>query len=60
MRKYFVFAGLLYVVLGTFLTFTIYLRGNDSAYTSQQNWYEALEVGLTWPWHVLKFVGLVA
>lgn len=60
MKKYFVFAGLLYVGVGSFLTFAVYLRGNDSAYTSEQNWHEAFEVGLTWPWHVLKFVGLVA
>ena len=60
MNKYFVFGGVLYTGVGAFLALAIYLRGNDSAYTSEQNWYEALEVGLIWPWHMLKYMGIVA
>jgi hypothetical protein len=60
MNKYFVFGGVLYTGVGAFLTLAIYLRGNDSAYTSEQNWYEALEVGLIWPWYMLKYMGIVA
>ena len=60
MNKYFAFGSVLYVGVGTFLALALYLRGSDSAYTSEQNWYEALEMGLIWPWHVLKYMGLVA
>ena len=60
MKKYLTFGGVLYVGIGAFLTLMIYLRGSDSAYTSDQNWFEALEVGLVWPWHVLKYMGVVA
>ncbi len=60
MNKYFILGGVLYAGVGSFLTLVIYLRGNDSAYTSDQNWFDALEVGLIWPWHVLKSMGIVA
>ena len=60
MKKLLAFAGVLYVGIGAFLAVTIYLRGNTSAYTKDQNWYDALEVGLVWPWHVLKYLGVVA
>jgi hypothetical protein len=51
MKKFFALGGVLYVGIGAFLTLAIYLRGSDSAYTSDQPWFEALEVGLVWPWH---------
>ena len=60
MQKYFTLGAVLYVGIGAFLALAVYLRGSDSAYTSDQNWFEALEVGLVWPWHVLKFMGVVA
>ena len=60
MKKLFTFAAVLYAGIGSFLAVAIYLRGSDSAYTSEQNWSKALEVGLTWPWQVLKFMGVVA
>lgn len=60
MNKFFAFGGVLYVGIGGVLALALYLRGNDSAYTSEQNWYEALEVGFIWPWHVLKYMGVVA
>lgn len=60
MKKFFALGGVLYVGIGAFLTLAIYLRGSDSAYTSDQPWFEALEVGLVWPWHVLKHLGVVA
>ena len=60
MNKYFAFGGVVYAGIAVFLTLAIYLRGSDSAYTNDQNWYEALEVGLVWPWYVLRFMGVVA
>jgi hypothetical protein len=60
MNKYFILGGVLYAGVGSFLTLAVYLRGNDSAYTSEQNWFDALEVGLIWPWHVLTYIGIVA
>ena len=60
MSKFFAFGGVLYVGVGTFLGLAVYLRGNDSAYTNDQNWHDAFELALTWPWYVLKFIGLVA
>jgi hypothetical protein len=41
MKKIFAFGGVLYVGIGAFLTLAIYLRGSDSAYTSDQPWFEA-------------------
>ena len=58
MKRCFAFGGVLYAGVGLFLFLAVYLRGNDSAYTSQQNWSDALEVGLTWPWHVLQYFGI--
>jgi len=59
MRRCLAFGGAVYLGVGSFLFLTIYLRGSDSAYTSQQNWTDAFEVGLTWPWHVLHGLGIV-
>ena len=59
MNKFLAFGGVLYAGVGSFLAVAIYLRGSDSAYTSELSWTEALEAGLTWPWQVLKFVTLV-
>ena len=59
-KKYFALAGVLYAGVGSFITLVVYLRGNDSAYTTGQNWYDAFELGLTWPWQVLKYVGIGA
>ncbi len=59
-NKFFILGGVLYAGVGSFLTLAVYLRGNDSAYTSEQNWFDALEMGLIWPWHVLKYIGIVA
>ena len=58
MNKYLGFGGVLYAGVGTFLGLAVYLRGNESAYTNDLPWYEALEVALTWPWELLKFFGL--
>ncbi len=60
MKKYLVFGGVLYAGVGTFIALVVFLRGNDSAYTSNQNWSDALEMGLIWPWRVLKSMGIVA
>ena len=60
MKRYLTFAGILYAGVGTFLALAVYFRGNDSAYTSNQNWSDALVVGLTWPWQVLQHLGFVA
>ncbi len=59
MSKIFILGGVLYAGVGSFLTLAVYFRGNDSAYTSDQNGFDALEVGLIWPWHVLKAIGIV-
>lgn len=50
----------MYTGIGSFLTLAVFLRGNDSAYTSEQNWSDALVVGLTWPWQLLQYMGIVA
>jgi len=59
MKRCFAFGGILYAGIGTFLFLTVYLRGNDSAYTTDQSWSDALVVGLTWPWQVLQYMGVV-
>lgn len=58
MGRYFAFGGLLYAGIGSFLFLAIYLRGNDSAYTTDQNWYDAFEVALIWPWRLLQGMGI--
>ena len=60
MKRCFVFGGILYTGIGSFLTLAVYLRGNDSAYTTDQNWSDASVVGLTWPWQLLQYMGVVA
>lgn len=60
MKRFFIFGGIIYTGIGSFLTLAVYLRGNDSAYTSDQNWSDALVVGLTWPWQLLQHIGVVA
>lgn len=59
MGRIFAFAGVLYAGVGTFLFVVVYLRGNNSAYTTDQSWSEAFQLGLTWPWHVLQSLGIV-
>ena len=59
MKRCFALGGILYAGIGSFLSLAVYLRGNDSAYTTDQNWSDALVVGLTWPWHVLQYMGVV-
>jgi hypothetical protein len=51
--------GVLYAGVGSFLFLAIYLRGSDSAYTTDQSWVDAFEAGLTWPWHLLQSLGIV-
>lgn len=60
MKRFFVLGCVLYAGIGSFLSLAVYMRGSDSAYTADQNWFDALEVGLTWPWKLLQYMGIVA
>ena len=59
MRQYLAFGGVVYLGIGLFLFLAVYVRGNDSAYTSQQHWSDAFEVGVMWPWKLLQGLGIV-
>jgi hypothetical protein len=60
MRRCLAFLGVLYSGVGSFVFLVMVMRGSDSAYTSNQNWYEAFEVALAWPWHFLQGIGIGA
>lgn len=59
MKRYLAFGGAIYTGVSAFLFLAIYLRGSDSAYTTNQSWVDAFEAGLTWPWHLLQGLGIV-
>ena len=60
MRKYLGFGGLVYLFVATFITTGHYLQGNSSAYSNNVSLVEAMALGLSWPWHLLQVVGVVA
>ncbi len=60
MQKYFVFGGVIYAGVATFITTGYYLQGSNSAYSSHVTLVDAMEVGLSWPWQLLQVAGIGA